>query len=66
MSAPLEALQGLDLPCQGVFVDFQRAHQAPSVQGPGQFQHAAERAATLFQGAVEVVGVIGQSRSGRV
>ena len=60
LSARLLGLQRLDLAAQIVFVDFQGVHQAPGVQGPGEFQHAAERTAPLLQCAVEVIGITGR------
>lgn len=51
--------QGLYLAAQIVRVSFQGAHQAPSIQGPGELEHAAERRATLLESAVEVSGVSG-------
>jgi hypothetical protein len=41
-------------------VGLQSAHQAPGVQRPGEFQHAAQRTATLLQSAVEVIVVSGR------
>src|SRR4051812_24814776 len=35
----------------------QGTHQAPCLQRPSEFQHAAERTTALLQGAVEVISV---------
>jgi len=59
-------LQGLELTGQRVSVDFQRAHQAVSVQPAGQLEHAAHGSPALLQGGVDRIGVAGQRSRARV
>ncbi len=48
------------LSAQGVFVGFQGAHQAVSLEPAGELEHAADLAPAELQGAVELIGLTGQ------
>jgi hypothetical protein len=63
--APLGGSQRFDLTPQLIGVSFQSSHQAPGVQRPSEFEHAAQSVATLLQPAVYLEAEV-QSRLTRL